>query len=446
MNATTKISTPSNHQSATNVSTLDSQATAQNDNSILPKKSHTLAVVQKLKDEGQDYEFYPSTKEHIDHIASDINDILKTHEFSTRYNEAVKVLDVGAGDGRVLQMLKVALEANENETLHCDLFAVEKATVQTSTYRSKGITLLGTEFNEINFISKNADIAFVNSPYSEFSHWVATLINQLNFKIMYAIMPKRWEDDAMIQNAIERRGIKSTKVIAESDFFDAHRQARANVHIVRFAFNDFEEEATVCSDRPHRRHYKPTIGRDGNDPFQLFIEEELGLKKTYSSTTNHFHEFAEKERVRKSMQTEGTASYEIVASRGILWALLDNYEQDLEHVLAEYKKISSLDSALLQELGVEYDALRKGLKEKLFGFRNVYWSLLFDELDVLSSRLTSKNKQQLLNTLSANALDFTHTNATYIIGYAVEMANELIESSLIEVFKELTSEKCSASG
>ncbi|NMV20845.1 hypothetical protein HKB23_00345, partial [Vibrio parahaemolyticus] len=91
-----------------------------------------------------------------------------------------------------------------------------------------------------------------------------------------------------------------------------------------------------------------------------------------SSTTNHFHEFAEKERVRKSMQTEGTASYEIVASRGILWALLDNYEQDLEHVLAEYKKISSLDSALLQELGVEYDALRKGLKEKLFGFRNVY--------------------------------------------------------------------------
>ncbi|NMT18574.1 hypothetical protein HKA99_29980, partial [Vibrio parahaemolyticus] len=88
-----------------------------------------------------------------------------------------------------------------------------------------------------------------------------------------------------------------------------------------------------------RRHYKPTIGRDGNDPFQLFIEEELGLKKTYSSTTNHFHEFAEKERVRKSMQTEGTASYEIVASRGILWALLDNYEQDLEHVLAEYKKI-----------------------------------------------------------------------------------------------------------
>ncbi len=441
MNAITQIQTHSKRQDATSVSPLDAQATAQSDNSIIPKKSETLAIVQELKNKGQDYEFYPTQKEQIDLITADVCDILKTHEFSQRYNEALKVLDVGAGDGRVLQMLKVALEANKEETLHCDLLAIEKATIQTSTYRAKGITLLGTEFNEINFISKNADIAFVNSPYSDFSHWVSTLIGQLNFKILYAIMPKRWEDDPMIQNAIERRGIKTTKVLAESDFLDAHRQARAKVHIVRFAFNDFEEEAKVCSERPNRRGYKPTIGRDGNDPFQIFIEDELGLKKSYSSTTNKFYEFAEKERVRKAMQTEGTPSFELVASRGILWALLDNYERDLTHVLTEYKKISVLDSALLQELGIEYDALRTGLKEKLFGFRHVYWSLLFDELDVLSSRLTSKNKQRLLNTLSANALDFTHTNATYIIGYAVEMANELIESSLIEVFKELTSEK-----
>ncbi|MFV8456180.1 DUF4942 domain-containing protein [Vibrio owensii] len=436
MNAITQISTPSNRQDATSVSPLDAQATAQSDSSIVPNKSSTLAVVEALKKAGQDYEFYPTTKAHVDVITADIHAILKTHEFSSHYNETLKVLDIGAGDGRVLHMLKAALEANEQ--VQCELLAIEKASIHTNTYRSNGVTLLGTEFNEINFISKHADIAFVKSPYSDFSHWLSTLISQLNFKILYAIMPERWQDDPIIGQAMERRGIKTTTVLAESDFLDAHRQARAKVHIVRFAFNDFEQESSAF---PDRRHYKPTIGLKGHDPFQIFIEDELGLKASYSSTTNKFYEFAEKERVRKAMQTEGTASYELVASRGLLWALLDNYERDLERVLMEYKKISALDTALLQELGVEYEGLRTGLKEKLFGFRHVYWSLLFDELDVLSSRLTSQNKQQLLNTLSANALDFTHTNATYIISYAVEMANELIESSLIEVFKALTCEK-----
>ncbi|MGR5299378.1 DUF4942 domain-containing protein, partial [Vibrio mediterranei] len=428
----------SNVQATTNVSTLDSQATAQSDNFEMPRRCHTLAVVQALKNSAQDFEFYPSTEAHITAVTDDISDILKTHEFSNHYHQNVKLLDIGAGDGRVLQMMKKTLEALEQERLHCDLYAIEKATVHTDTYRTKDITLLGTEFNEINFISKNADVAFVNSPYSEFSHWVATLISQLNFKLLYAIMPERWEQDLLIQQAIERRGIKTVKVIATSDFLDAQRQARVNVHIVRFAFNDFEQETTG---KWAGRSYKPSIGRDDSDPFQIFIEDELGLKQTYSETTNKFYAYAEKERVREAMQTEGSPSYELVESRGLLWALLDNYERDLSHVLAEYKKISVLDGALLQELGVEYKAVREGLKEKLLGFRNVYWSLLFDELDVISSRLTSKNKQQLLNTLTANALDFTHKNATYIISYAVEMANELIEQSLIEVFKALTCEK-----
>jgi hypothetical protein len=107
--------------------------------------------------------------------------------------------------------------------------------------------------------------------------------------------------------------------------------------------------------------------------------------------------------------------------------------------LGQYKKISELDPVLLKELGVEYDGIRKGVKEKLFGYRNVYWSLLFEHLDAISSRLTSKHKKDLLNKLSANALDFTYLNAIYIISYAVEMGNELIEQSLIDVFQSLTS-------
>ncbi|UQV24864.1 hypothetical protein [Vibrio sp. J383] len=44
MNAITQISTPSNRQAATNVSTLDSQATAQNDISIVMLPVSQLVV------------------------------------------------------------------------------------------------------------------------------------------------------------------------------------------------------------------------------------------------------------------------------------------------------------------------------------------------------------------------------------------------------------------
>ena len=139
------------------------------------------------------------------------------------------------------------------------------------------------------------------------------------------------------------------------------------------------------------------------------------------------------------MATEGTPCNMLVESKGVLWALLDNYERDLAKTLEQYKLISQIDSQLLQELGVDYDQMRDGAKEKMLGYRNVYWSLLFDKLDAISSRLTSAHKKDLLTKLSANALDFTYTNAIYIIQYAVEVGNELIEQSLIDVYKSLTS-------
>ena len=301
--------------------------------------------------------------------------------------------------------------------------------------------MLGTDFHQINLISKNSTICFVNPPYSEFSQWISNIINHLNFGLLYAIIPIRWEDDLAIKEAMQLRGLKYSKILAEDDFLDADRAARAKVHIIRFSFDDVDGSENIKNPISGRtgRSYRQTIGRSSTDPFQLFLENELGLKKTYSTTTEKFNEYVEQERVRKEMNTEGTSCYELVESEGILWALLNNYERDLSKTLEQYKLISGIDDNLLQELGVNYEALRTGAKEKLLGFRNVYWSLLFEKLDTISSRLTSKNKKSLLTKLSSNALDFTYSNALYIIGYAVELGNEYIEQSLTDVFKQLTS-------
>lgn len=405
-----------------------------------PTPYATLATVEQLKSANQDFEFYPTTAEQLQIINGDIQTILKTHEFSHSYDQKIRVLDIGSGDGRSLNSIAESLEAINSDRIRVTKLAIEKSTLHIGSYRKQSINLVGTDFFETNLISKNTDVAFCNPPFSQFSSFIQTIISQLNFKLFYAILPSRWIDDPQIAECIEKRGVSDVEVIAQSDFLGADRQARAKVDLVRFSFNDFEKEAELWTNTSRYRS-RFTIGRDSSCAFQQFIENELGLRKSYSSTTQKFNEHIERERVRTQMATEGTHCHDVAVSRGVLWALLDNYEQDLSKTLNEYKKISELDTALLQELGVDYESVRTGVKEKLFGYRNVYWNLLFEHLDALSSRLTKRNKETLLNTLKSNALDFTYTNATYVVSFAVEMANELIESSMIEVYQSLTSEK-----
>jgi hypothetical protein len=395
-------------------------------------KSSSLSLVQDLKAADQDFEWYPTTDEQIALIIDDMKRIKGHFDFVKRYSDDVKFLDIGAGDGRVLNAVQAAFA--ENEDVNIEPFAIEKAALHTGTYRQKGITLLGTEFYEINFISKHCQIGFVNPPYSDFSTWLQTLITQLNFGLLYAVIPKRWENDGMILEAMKLRGVSFSKILGESDFASADRQARAKVHVVRFSFEDVDEITPRFKDR----RYKPVIGRDAADPFQMFIENELGLNKTYSKTTEVFSEAIEKARIRAELKTPGTVGCELVVSKGVLGALLDNYERDLQRVLSQYTLISQLDTTLLQELGVDHEGITKGIKEKLLGYRNVYWALVFENLDALSGRLIGTYRESLLKTLSDNALDFTHENAVYIINYAVDMANEMIESSLTDVYEKLT--------
>ncbi|OES24500.1 class I SAM-dependent methyltransferase [Alteromonas macleodii] len=394
----------------------------------------TLATVEALKQAGEDFEWYPTTDSQIEIICNDLSSLAADFGLCDSRHERLKLLDVGAGDARVLEALHNHIN-NNIEHVTCSMFAIEKAKTHIRGYAQKGVTLLGTEFFETNFISKNSDIAFSNPPYSQFESWVDTLLRQLNFSLFYVIMPERWTESEQIKSAMKLRGVRRADIIGESDFLDADRKARAKVHLVRFCFSDLDNE----DDNPRRRFRHRTIGKSSASPFQLFIENELGLKKNYSDTTEKFHEHVERERVRKAMETEGTDSFELVASKGILWALLDSYERDLQNVLEQYKLISQLDPVLLQELGVDYDNVRKGVSEKLLGFRNVYWRLLFEQLDSLSSRLIGKHRAAMLDTLNANSLDFTYQNALYIIEYAVDLANTLIEQSIVDVYKDLTS-------
>lgn len=402
----------------------------------VPQKS-TLQLVKELKANGEDFEFFPTSDEQLHTISEHMKQLFAKYELTNRYDTPIKLLDIGAGDGRCLTALSRTMAEIDSRKV-VKLLAIEKATTQIKDYASKDIVLLGTEFWETNFISKQTDIGFSNPPFSEFSLWIQTILGQLSFKAFYAILPRRWRNDEAIKDVIKRRNITNVDIIAESDFCEAERVARTNVDLVCFYFG--EDESTVERKRKVRDDYKPMLGVRGKCSFQLFIENELGLVQTHSETTNKFNELQEKERIRAEMAQEGTRSYELVKSEGVLAALLEHYEQDMQQILEQYKNISKIDSSLLAELGVKYDAIRESVKEKLFGMRNLYWNLLFTHLTPISSRLTTNFKNQLLTTLNNNALDFTMKNALYIVDFAITYANNLVEDSLISVFRDLSCE------
>ena len=414
-----------------------------------PYSRSTSSVVAELKAKGEDFEFYPTTDAQIATVSDDIALLGGIFELTANNTVSPTLLDVGAGDGRVLLSIRDTI--NEDRKSHKEPFkayAIEKATTHIHSYVGKGITLLGTDFHETSLVSKRATIAFTNPPYSEFSFWLSRIIEELSFHILYCVIPRRWRTDDAIQDAMKRRGLKFSEVLAESDFESADRKARGKVDVVRFSFRDLSPEAIQdAKDRneynwTHYKEYRgPAIYTHSTCPFELFINNELGLKKNHSTTSQKFSEASEMARVKKSLSDENSSSFAIVKSEGVLKALITNYEADMEKVLEQYKLIGQLDGSMLAELGVDFSSIMEAVKAKLFGFRLVYWKLLFQHLSTLKERISVKHRKHMLETLNRTALDFTYRNAIYVVEWAVKMTNNLTEETLADVFKSLTSEE-----
>jgi len=65
--------------------------------------------------------------------------------------------------------------------------------------------------------------------------------------------------------------------------------------------------------------------------------------------------------------------------------------------------------------------------------------VLFDRLDAITSRLSTKSKEKLLDRLTKNtAVEFTATNAYSVVIWAVKNANQYFDEQLVALFFELS--------
>ena len=339
----------------------------------------------------EDFEWYPTTDEII---AALLADITATDDPERRWRSNFSFLDIGAGNGKVL---KAVAELDQIG----DLLAIEKSRALTAILPEK-VLLLGVDFNNTTLIDKDPDIIFSNPPYSEFNEWMIKIISECQPETtIYLVVPQRWKDDRLITESITRREAES-EIIGSFDFIEAQeRKARAKVDLLRITL--------------------PTIRKAG-DPFTQFFDDTFNYP----------------EPPEPSGKTSAEYFDEIVQRTNFIEALCVLYDRRMAHLNKAFTAICTIPEDVLREFELSRSALTEALKMRLANAKKEYWKRLFDGMEELYRRLTTKSRNDMANLLnSRTGIDFNRENAYEIVLWAVRNANSYFDAQLIAVYENM---------
>lgn len=350
-------------------------------------------LVENLKANGQDFEFYPTTPEIIARVIQHYGRSTNTYR-----DWEGAVLDVGAGHGAFLKAFKVAHPK-------ADLLAIEKSPILMSELVVFA-KVVGTDFHAQAFTSKTVKLVFCNPPYSDYATWVTRLIRECPAEDMYLVIPQRWSDNAAIAAAIKFREAK-TNVIGTFDFEDAERRARAQVEVL---------------------HVRSKLG--GDRLFEKFFFERFSHLK---------EDLKEQERTqREQAQSAEDHRAGLVAREGLIGALVALYDVEMDRLQSNYDKAASLDVSLLSALGLSVSTIVTTLRERLDGLKHRYWSELFLNLSTVTARLTSKNRRAIMDTIGGfKSVDFTKENIYAVLLWVIDHANKYTDAQILAVFDDM---------
>lgn len=349
----------------------------------------TSTLVRELKENDQDFEWYPTTNRMILAILRRIP------------TDAESILDIGAGDGRVL---KKFAERCEN----APLYSIEISPILVQA-QPEDIIPIGTNLYEQNLSALPVGIIFSNPMYSEYEEWTCKIIEEGYAKKAFLIIPQRWKDSKLIKRALEMRGADA-RVIHSDNFLDAERKARAIVDIVEISF-------------PTNGRYGRSTKDSVKDPFDIWFDENI-------DTFDQAEEFKESETSEELARRYKDSN---------IGEMVEAYLAEYKLLEENYRAIFKLDYEILRELGINKDNVRGGLKKKMAGLKMKYWDILFKKLDAITSRLTTRSKKSLMDKLTAqNIIEFTAANAYVVVLWAIKNANKYFEDQAVQLFYDLS--------
>ena len=358
----------------------------------------TQQLVQQIKEAGQDFEFYPTTKEIVYRVWRGMG----------RERWHARILDIGAGNGNFFRLLEECdKEYGKGDGPEYKKYAIEKSQILISNLPAD-VFVIGTDFRFQTLIDKQMDMIFCNPPYSEYEFWAAKIIKEANAKQVFLVIPTRWRESPAIKQALKDRGAYAS-VLDTYDFLNAERAARATVHLISVYFGDKYERKS--------------------SPFDIWFEQTF----KFAADTEKGYEWEEEKR------KEAEIGAQLVKGQNLIERLEELYTAEMERLLQNYRAIEKLDAGILKELNVDVKKLREGLRLRLSGTKALYWKQLFDRLTTLTDRLTAKSRQELLGKLQENtSIDYTSANAYAVVLWAIKNANKYIDGQLKDLYLELS--------
>ena len=401
--------------------------------------NETRQLILELKENNEDFEFYPTTKEmvkviydNIDRAVSSVLDIgcgtcnFKKYfkEFSEedwkKYDEKKAIYENSyiSGKGYNQDLRPSDNEKGKSFGLY---YVIEKSQTLINKL-DKDTIVLGTDFYNTLLIDKKADVYFCNPPYSDYETWTSLILENGNCNEVFMIIPERWKENEQIKRVIEKYNI-DFKILGSFDFTKAERQARAKVEVIQFIKNKKIYE--------YGYRFRDRLEEFNKDAFNNWFDETFKMRD--SSKENKYEWEIEKEEKQKIKN-------ELVSCKSKGDYLVNLYNQEQAELFNHFKAICSLDTNTLETIGVKKEAIKEAIKQKIKSLKVKYWQIVFEEFEEITDRLTSETREKMLNNFSSlMTVDFTLENIYPLILWVVKHANEYYNEQLLSFFYKLTS-------
>lgn len=383
-------------------------------------------TIIELKENNEDFELYPSSKEML----------WKIYEVMPN---GAKVLDIGCGTCNFKKYAEEYDKVQEQQYLQdidryhkklidrypdrpCRLiskyYVIEKSKILIDKL-DKDTIVLGTDFYNTLLIDKKADTYFCNPPYSEYVEWTTRILADGNFKEAFLIIPQRWKENEQISRVIEKYNITSN-VLGSFDFLEAERPARAKVDVIRFSKN------------PTKYDYRWRDLNDFNEKaFDNWFDETFKMRD--SAKENKYESEIEREEKEKIKN-------QLVGCKSKGDFLVNLYNEEQKKLFEQFQSICSLDTDTLLTIGVKKEAIKEAIKQKIVSLKTKYWKIVFDEFEEITERLTSETRRHMFDRFKElQTVDFTLENIYPLILWVIKNANGYYDEQLLSFFKKLSS-------
>lgn len=368
----------------------------------------TNQIIEQLKQNDEDYEFYPTTDKMLNVIIDDL----------FHRGESISILDIGCGTCKLKRLLEDRLNAKKDEydRLPFNLskyYGIEKSEILINNLPDD-VFILGTDFNNTTLIDKVSSVLFCNPPYSEYENWMERIIREGNFAVAYLIVPQRWKNNKNIIQALEDARIDSD-IIGNDDFYDAERKARAVIDIVKL------------TKKKYSGYYSYSITND--DTFSRWFDDTFKVNST--EKREYDYEIAEKNKENIHNQ--------LVEAPNKIEFLINKYNAELQRLYSTFSQLCSMDESVLKDIGVNFSSIKESLKNKIKNHKRLYWDMVFEELDEIRSRLTQASIDELKKQFEeVYTVDFTYSNIKSVLIWILKNAHKYSESQLVSFYKTLS--------